>query len=274
MAQPKIFVSYSHLDAKHKDRLLVHLAPLKSAADLEVWTDTQIAGGDAWEPAIERALADATLAIFLITADFLNSSFITSKEVPVLLQRHQQEGLRLYPILAKPCAWQAIQWLTEIQLRPTGAKPVWRSGGRYAEDELARIVLELLALIRLAIQAESAVTDEASRQKAEQERREKEKAVAEAIAASPPVENLYPVELAQPLEILPSTKSDEISEDARKAQEIYRQIMADAEKNKAQRDKIMLDLQARIMQIVPDVTVSQTKRADRAFNEMDKYIRE
>ena len=53
MAQAKIFVSYSHADTKHMDRLLVHLAPLKSSAKLEVWTDEQIAGGQSWEPAIE-----------------------------------------------------------------------------------------------------------------------------------------------------------------------------------------------------------------------------
>lgn len=274
MAQPKIFVSYSHADTKHMDRLLVHLAPLKSTADLEVWTDKQIAGGEAWAPAIDQAISDATLAIFLVTADFLNSDFITRKEVPALLQRRQKEGLRLYPILAKPCAWQAIQWLSAIQIRPTGAKPVWRSGGRYAEDELARIVLELLAIIQLAIQAENAAGDEASRQRAEEERREKEKAVAEVIAATPPVEDLYSVVLDHDITVNhPIQFKKPGLTDGEQAQEIYRQIVADAEKNKVERERIMRDLQARIFQIVPDVTVPGQKKAGEAFNNMDKYIR-
>jgi len=275
MAQPKIFVSYSHADTKHMDRLLVHLAPLKSAADFEIWTDKQIAGGNAWAPAIDQAISDATLAIFLVTADFLNSDFITRKEVPSLLERRQKEGLRLYPILAKPCAWQAIQWLNEIQIRPTGAKPVWRSGGRYAEDELARIVLELLAIIRLAIEAANAATDEASRQRAEQERREKEKAVAEQIAATPLKENLYSVVLDHDITVnRPIKLKKRALTDAEKSQEIYRQIVDDAEKNKAERERIMRDLQARIFQIVPDVTIPGQKKAEDAFNNMDKYIRE
>ncbi len=275
MAQPKIFVSYSHADTKHMDRLLVHLAPLKSAADLEIWTDEQIAGGDAWAPAIDQAISNATLAIFLVTADFLNSDFITRKEVPSLLERRQKEGLRLYPILAKPCAWQAIQWLSAIQIRPTGAKPVWRSGGRYAEDELARIVLELLAIIQLAIQAESAATDEASRQRAELERREKEKAVAEVIAATPLKENLYSMVLDHDITVNPPLKLKKRDlTDAEQAQEIYRQIVADADRNKLERERIMKDLQTRILQIVPDVTVPGQKKAEDAFNNMDKYIRE
>src|SRR5580704_2951594 len=218
MAQPKIFVSYSHADTKHMDRLLVHLRPLKSAADLEIWTDEQIAGGEAWAPAIDQAISNATLAIFLVTADFLNSDFITHKEVPSLLERRQNEGLRLYPILAKPCAWQAIQWLSAIQIRPTGAKPVWRSGGRYAEDELARIVLELLA-----IQAESAATDEASRQRAELERREKENAVAEAVAATLPVEELYSVVLDHDITVNRPLKLKKPGvSDVEQVKEIYR----------------------------------------------------
>lgn len=275
MAQPRIFVSYSHADTKHMDRLLVHLAPLKSAADLEIWTDEQIAGGDAWAPAIDQAISDATLAIFLITADFLNSDFITRKEVPSLLERRQNEGLRLYPILAKPCAWQAIQWLSAIQIRPTGAKPVWRSGGRYAEDELARIVLELLAIIQLAIQAERSATDEASRQRAERERREKEKEVAEAILATPLKENLYSMALDHDITVNPPIKFKKRDlTDAEQAQEIYRQISADADKNKLERERIMKDLQTRILQIVPDVMVPRQKKAEDAFNNMDKYIRE
>ena len=275
MAQPKIFVSYSHADTKHMDRLLVHLRPLKSAADLEIWTDEQIAGGDAWAPAIDQAISNATLAIFLVTADFLNSDFITRKEVPSLLERRQNEGLRLYPILAKPCAWQAIQWLSAIQIRPTGAKPVWRSGGRYAEDELARIVLELLAIIQLAIQAERSATDEASRQRAEQERREKEKEVAEAILATPLKENLYSMALDHDITVNPPIKFKKRDlTDAEQAQEIYRQISADADKNKLERERIMKDLQTRILQIVPDVMVPRQKKAEDAFNNMDKYIRE
>ena len=275
MAQPKIFVSYSHADTKHMDRLLVHLAPLKSAADLEIWTDEQIAGGEAWAPAIDQAISNATLAIFLVTADFLNSDFITHKEVPSLLERRQNEGLRLYPILAKPCAWQAIQWLSAIQIRPTGAKPVWRSGGRYAEDELARIVLELLAIIQLAIQAERSATDEASRQRAERERREKEKEVAEAILATPLKENLYSMALDHDITVNPPIKFKKRDlTDAEQAQEIYRQISADADKNKLERERIMKDLQTRILQIVPDVMVPRQKKAEDAFNNMDKYIRE
>ncbi len=51
-------------------------------------------------------------------------------------------------------------------------------------------------------------------------------------------------------------------------------LSADADKNKLERERIMKDLQTRILQIVPDVTVPGQKKAEDAFNNMDKYIRE
>jgi hypothetical protein len=190
MAHPHIFVSYSHADSKAKERLLKHLEVLSDAAEFDVWTDSQIAAGEEWEPAIKRALRDANIAILLITADFLTSSFIRHKEVPTILQRRESKGLRIYPILAKPCAWQAVPWIKATQLRPVAAKPVFRSGGRYADDELARIALELLAIIQLVMKVQEAADDKA-RQQAEQERREKEKEITDLITRSPAIEELY-----------------------------------------------------------------------------------
>lgn len=190
MSQLRIFVSYSHTDTKQKERLLKHLTPLEAAADFDVWTDSRIKAGEKWLPAIEAALSGASVAILLITADFLGSDIVRQKEIPVILERREKEDLRLYPILAKSCAWQTVPWIQERQIRPVAAKPVWRSGGRYVDDELARIALELLGVIQLAMQAKEAA-DTAARQKAEQERREKEKAIADAVASTLPVETIY-----------------------------------------------------------------------------------
>jgi len=40
MAQPRIFVSYSHADTKPKERLLKHLTPLDNAVEFDVCSRT------------------------------------------------------------------------------------------------------------------------------------------------------------------------------------------------------------------------------------------
>ncbi len=82
MDQPLIFVSYSHKDEEEKNRLLVHLGGLQRAGKIDLWNDDRIGAGGAWEQEINQAMNQARVAILLITADFLNSDFIISKEVP------------------------------------------------------------------------------------------------------------------------------------------------------------------------------------------------
>jgi hypothetical protein len=275
MAHPKIFVSYSHADTKQQERLLKHLGALDDAAEFDVWTDAQIRPGEKWEPDIEQALSTASIAILLISADFLVSDFVRRKEIPAILQRREKEDLRLYPILAKPCAWQAVSWIKEIQIRPVAARPVWRSGGRYADDELAKIVLELLAIIDLAIQVQKAA-DDAARQKAEQEKREKEKDIAAIIASSPAVETFYlPPKVETPGEAETIILDQHtLTADQLEARKIYAQIVADSAKQRQTRWQILQDLQTKIFSVTQDVSVSHHKKADDAFKGWDKYLQE
>ena len=111
----KIFISYSHKDEVWKDRLQEQLEVFALEAYLSVWDDRQIEPGDDWFAEIERELNQAQVAIMLVSADFLVSNFIRTKEIPVFLRRREQEGMRLIPLVIKPCAWQEVPWLEEIK---------------------------------------------------------------------------------------------------------------------------------------------------------------
>jgi len=273
MANLRIFVSYSHADTKQKDRLLKHLTPLESSVDFDVWDDQRIQPGDKWEPAIENALADASVAVLLISADFLSSEFIRHKELPTMLQRRASEDMRLYPVLAKPCAWQAVPWIQATQLRPVAAKPVWRSGGRYADDELARIALELYAILQLAIHVRDAA-GEAARQKAEQEKREIEKKIADEISKSPPVENAFAKTMRGSTEGQKNSVEHLNSDfDREQAQKIYEEIAADHQKFAAERSQILQELQTKVFAIMQDVTVDKSKLRKADFSKWDEYLR-
>lgn len=142
---PNIFISYSHADQTIRKKLETALKALliDRHADLNIWSDLQIAAGSDWQAELEQAISEASVAILLITSNFLASDFIQNSELPRLLERRQKEGLILFPILAKACPWEAVGWLSRIQLIPRDNKAVWRSGGRYVDEELTAIVLEV-----------------------------------------------------------------------------------------------------------------------------------
>lgn len=74
-----VFVSYSHRDSRWLERLQVHLRPIARRGDLALWDDTRIAAGERWRPAIRAAIARAAASVLLISADFLASDFIASR---------------------------------------------------------------------------------------------------------------------------------------------------------------------------------------------------
>lgn len=102
MPGPKVFVSYSHRNAKALEQLLRFLRPLESEGLLAAWADTVLQGGHDWDRKIDEALAEATVAILLVSQDFLDSSFITKQEVPRLLEREAAGHLTVIPVFLSP----------------------------------------------------------------------------------------------------------------------------------------------------------------------------
>jgi hypothetical protein len=102
-ARTKVFISYSHKDAKWLDRLMVHLKPLKLAGITDVWADTRIDPGQIWRDEIKQALAETKVAILLVSIDFINSDFISTDELPPLLMAAKNEGVSILQVIVGPC---------------------------------------------------------------------------------------------------------------------------------------------------------------------------
>ncbi|MCP4353016.1 MAG: toll/interleukin-1 receptor domain-containing protein [Desulfobacterales bacterium] len=151
--QQKLFISYSHQDEEWKDRLMKQLKVLEMEGYYELWDDRQIEVGADWLPEIENALNEACMAVMMISADFLISNFIRTKEIPRILERRKEEGLRVFPIIIKPCPWTKVQWLSSIQVRPKDGKPL-ASGSEYEiEAELADIAEKISEYVKSAKQS-------------------------------------------------------------------------------------------------------------------------
>src|SRR5687767_11018739 len=150
MPSPSVFISYSHKDEEWKDRLITHLGVLEQMGMLDLWNDRRIEAGDDWYQEIENAIAAASIAILMISADFLTSKFIINEEIPRLLERNSKDGLRIIPVILRPCAWLEIKWLARFMARPKDGQPLSTLDHSQIETELSGITSEINQLLKRA----------------------------------------------------------------------------------------------------------------------------
>ncbi len=124
MKRNEVFVSYSHTDAEYLARLKVHIRPFERSGTVTLWSDTKIKPGALWKREIAEALNRAAVAILLISADFLASDFVVENELPPLLRASEDEGVRIIPVIIKPCAFSNIPELSQFQAINTPEVPL------------------------------------------------------------------------------------------------------------------------------------------------------
>ncbi len=119
-----IFISYAHEDEPFKDALITMLTGLQRRGVINAWHDRRIEEGDEWRASIEDATNRCDLALLLVSSDFLASRFIADHELPRLLQRREEQGLRVVPIIVRPCLWRNEPVLQDLQALPKDGKAV------------------------------------------------------------------------------------------------------------------------------------------------------
>ena len=124
-AKTSIFVSYSHKDKKWLDLLQTHLKPLIRSKDgaISLWDDTSIQPGAKWRDAISQALAEAQVAVLLVSPEFLASDFIATTELPQLLQSAEKQGLTIIWVPVRPSAYR-LSPIGEYQAAYSPATPL------------------------------------------------------------------------------------------------------------------------------------------------------
>lgn len=102
-----VFISYAHKDDQSwLDTLLGHVSWLKTQYGVEFWTDRNIEPGDQWHDRIQSELDRAKIGMLLVSPDFLASDYITSNELPRMLDAAKNDGLTIFWIPLRPSAYK------------------------------------------------------------------------------------------------------------------------------------------------------------------------
>ncbi len=118
-----LFISYSHADETLKSELLKHLEPLKRLKLVETWHDRKLKAGDDIGHEISSNLEKSDIALFLISVDFINSSYCYDVELEKALELQAQGKLTVIPIILRNCLWQHTP-LAKLLALPKDGKAV------------------------------------------------------------------------------------------------------------------------------------------------------
>jgi hypothetical protein len=136
-----VFISYNHRDREWRDRIAASL----ERVGLGVLDDTALLAGQDWAQELENMRETARAAILIVTANSLGSFTIQSKELPHLVALQKSNGLRLIPVIAKPCLWQKSEVISSIQVFPESGTPL-SSAPDKIEAELEMLARQIIRL--------------------------------------------------------------------------------------------------------------------------------
>lgn len=139
-----VFVCYSAKDVKWLDRILTSLQALHLNSVITPWSDQDIPAGDLWRQETEKRLNTAHAAVLILSVNFLASDFIKNVDIPILLQRYHYQGVKLFPVLVRPCPWEKIPWLNQLQtIMLKSRQPLSEANKSNREKKLAELAIQV-----------------------------------------------------------------------------------------------------------------------------------
>jgi hypothetical protein len=118
LADVRGFISYSHKDQGLVRRLVMHLIPAARAeSGIDFWRDDSITAGMLWSEAHAEAVAQASVFILCMSANYLASEFIYNAELPTIKKQSRVRGALIIPVILTPCAWWGF--VDDLQVVPT-----------------------------------------------------------------------------------------------------------------------------------------------------------
>ena len=127
----KAFISYAHRDEDALRRLMTHLAILEREGGIEAWYDRRILAGSEIDREIDERLETCELFLALVSPDFLDSDYCSSREMQRALERHHAGETRVIPIITEPCDWLSTP-LSQFKALPKDGRSIAEWGNSNA----------------------------------------------------------------------------------------------------------------------------------------------
>jgi hypothetical protein len=153
----KLFLSYAHEDRDIVTELRKHLAPLRHEQIVTDWYDFELTPGHDWDREILSQLESSDLVLVVVSADFVASNYAYGRELGIALDLHDQERLRVLPVIGRNCRWQNLPF-ARLQVLPEGAVAI--SSWENRDDAFVSVVLGVERVAREILSSGHGLVDD------------------------------------------------------------------------------------------------------------------
>ena len=121
---PKLFYSYCHKDAWHRESMEKSLVTLKREGLLQEWSDRNILPGQSISSEVRAKMQESDIIVFLFSPDFINSTECMKEWNCAQTLAGQGKPVFRIPIIVRHCAWMDVLKEDDVKALPTDGKPV------------------------------------------------------------------------------------------------------------------------------------------------------
>jgi hypothetical protein len=122
-APVRVYIGASHKDREYLDFIQNALAEMRREGLIEVWSYPQIMPGEAWDETIQNEIEKADLFLFLVSQNFLSSSYAYDVEMTRAIERSRAGKARILPVIVRDSVWRDSP-LGELQPFPADGQPL------------------------------------------------------------------------------------------------------------------------------------------------------
>lgn len=123
-----VLLCYADKDKRMMSEFKNHLRSQEYNRLITIWDHGNIGAGDEWKPRMKHYLDEAQIILLFISSSFLASDYHYTSQMQEAIRRHEQQEVRVIPILLRSVYWQGPP-LDKLKVLPDNSKPIseWAS---------------------------------------------------------------------------------------------------------------------------------------------------
>lgn len=142
----QLYFVFDDSDRQFADELESSFSIMVRRGNITIWHPGKILGGRNVPKTIEQKVKETQIFVFIVTANFLASTYCYEME-EIAMRRQQKGEVAILPVIYKSCLWQ-FSTFKDLNALPSNGETIYGLSGDGKNRAIGSIVLEIYDIIK------------------------------------------------------------------------------------------------------------------------------